>query len=144
MKFSYVHTFGSVFSNSIKEAREVPPKATSFFLFPQKNGDKCQTISHLSLVFSYKGYYANLILTALSFQQTLFQIRNKMRFAFTIVLFTFLNRVWFWQVKCEKTPTYKICSTVIHFSISILIKTTIFNLFWNKFLGYLIRWVKNE
>ena len=39
---------------------------------------------------------------------TLFQIRNKMRFVFTIVLFTFLNRVWFWQVKCEKTPTYKI------------------------------------
>ena len=36
MKFSYVHTFGSVFSNSIKEAREVPPKATSFFLFPKK------------------------------------------------------------------------------------------------------------
>ena len=36
MKFSYVHTFESVFSNSIKEAREVPPKATSFFLFPKK------------------------------------------------------------------------------------------------------------
>ena len=46
----------------------VPPKKKNlFFMSLEKKWDKCQNLSCRSLVFSYKGYYANLILTALSY-----------------------------------------------------------------------------
>ena len=128
MKFSYVHsTFGSVFSNSIKEAREVGTTQGNLF-FPLSPKKWRQMSNYLPPLVSFqlqgllcKPHFNSSFIPANT-------VSNSKQNAICIhdCAIYFFKSSLILASEVRKTPTYKICLTLLHFSISMIKTTTIF------------------